>query len=125
MRPFGAILVVSVALSLAACGGGEAQPTELKKRADNPPPAQQPAVTLHDLSGMLPTKGRKHSGIVMDHVAGLQKLPGGTVAEYEEGKKKYQIFLIDADTNQQAAFMLLDAKANLKDPEYLASFGGY
>lgn len=32
---------------------------------------------------------------------------------------------MDTGTNQQAAFLLLDAKSVLKDPEYLSSFGGY
>jgi hypothetical protein len=86
---------------------------------------QDHTVTVHDQSAMLPAQGRKHSGIVADHVAGITKLPGGTVGDYESGGRKYQIFLVDAATNQQAAFLLLDAKAALKDPEYLASFGGY
>jgi hypothetical protein len=74
---------------------------------------------------MLPPKGLKHAGIVTDHVAGISKLPGGTVGDYAAGGKTYQVFIVDAETNQQAAFLLLDAKGGLKDPEYLSSFGGY
>jgi hypothetical protein len=74
---------------------------------------------------MLPPKGLKRSGIVMDHVAGIPKLPGGTVGDYAASGKTYQIFIVDAETNQQAAFLLLDAKGVLQNPEYLSSFGGY
>lgn len=116
------ILCVGVIAVLAGCGS-EAQQPGFAQRPAQPAPDHQ--VTLHDLSSLLPTKGLKHSGIVMDHVAGLSKLPGGTLGEYESKGKKYQVFIIDAGTDQQAAFMLLDAKANLNNPDYLSSFGGY
>ena len=38
---------------------------------------------------------------------------------------KFQEFIIDTDSAQTAAFMMLDMKAEMKDPQYLASMGGY
>ena len=87
--------------------------------------APERMVVVRDQSRMLPPRGLKHSGIVMDHVVGLPKLPGGTVGDYTSGGKSYQIFIVDTGANQAAAFLLLDAKGGLKDPEYLSSFGGY
>jgi hypothetical protein len=114
----------SPAIFLAALTVCAAQDSGFKTRPAAHPPAQTSA-TIQDLSRMLPTKGLQHSGIVMDHVFGISKLPGGTVGNYESGGKKYRIFIIDARANQDAAFLLLDAKSALKNPEYLASFGGY
>jgi hypothetical protein len=121
MKARGLVLLPAL---IAAAFRAPAQQPGFAKRADAHPPVETPAV-LHDLSSLLPTKGLKHSGIVMDHIGGLRKLPGGTLGDYETGGKKYQVFLIDAGGNQAAAFLLLDAKADLTNPEYLASFGGY
>jgi len=116
---------------LTGCSGPGQQPElqqpEFKKRSEAPVGSlvHDRTVTVRDQSRMLPPKGLKHSGIVMDRVAGIPKLPGGTVGEYASGGKTYQIFIVDADTNQQAAFLLLDAKGVLQNPEYLSSFGGY
>ncbi|HKD08047.1 MAG TPA: hypothetical protein VKB79_19255 [Bryobacteraceae bacterium] len=114
-----------LAIVLTAATVYAAQEPGFKTRPANPTPPTQTAGAIHDLSRMLPSKGLKHSGIVMDQVFGISKLPGGTVGDYESGGKKYRIFIIDARANQDAAFMLLDAKSALKNPEYLASFGGY
>ena len=117
-------LGVAVAAAFSALNGcSDAQQPEFKKRT--PEPASDHPVTVRDQSRMLPTKGLKHSGIVMDHTAGISQLPGGTVGDYESGGRKYQIFIVDAGNSQQAAFLLLDVKGVLKDPEYLSSFGGY
>jgi hypothetical protein len=62
---------------------------------------------------------------VPDHILDQPKLPGGTLAEYELKGKKYELFIIDTDTNQQSAFLLLDIKGALENPEYIAYMGGY
>ncbi len=55
----------------------------------------------------------------------MKALPGGSIGEYEVKGKKYQMFIVDADSNQNAAFIMLDLKAALKDPVYIAYMGGY
>ena len=122
------LICAAGALAVLMGCSGPAQPTELqqpefKKRSDAP--VHDRTLTVRDQSRMLPLKGLKHSGIVMDHVAGIPKLPGGTVGDYSAGAKTYKIFIVDAETAQQAAFLLLDAKGVLQNPEYLSSFGGY
>jgi hypothetical protein len=121
------IAVAGALAVLTGCSGPgqqtESQQPEFKKRPETP--VHDRTVTVRDQSRMLPPKGLKHSGIVMDRVAGIPKLPGGTVGDYVSGGKTYQIFIVDAETNQQAAFLLLDAKGVLQNPEYLSSFGGY
>ena len=122
------LICAAGALAVLMGCSGPAQPTELqqpeiKKRSDAP--VHDRTLTVRDQSRMLPLKGLKHSGIVMDHVAGIPKLPGGTVGDYSAGAKTYKILIVDAETAQQAAFLLLDAKGVLQNPEYLSSFGGY
>jgi hypothetical protein len=119
----GALIGLAGALAaLTGCSAPAPQP-EFKNRSDAP--VRDRTVTVRDQSRMLPPKGLRHSGIVMDHVAGIPKLPGGTVGDYANGSRTYQIFIVDAETNQQAAFLLLDAKGVLQNSEYLSSFGGY
>ncbi len=74
---------------------------------------------------MLPLDGRVSAKTVPDHILGQPKLPGGTLGEYEVKGKKYQLFIIDIETNQQSAFLLLDMKGVLQNPEYIAYMGGY
>ena len=38
---------------------------------------------------------------------------------------KYQIFIVETDSAQDAAILLLDLKVTLKDPAYIAWMGGY
>ncbi|MDE3198369.1 MAG: hypothetical protein KGN84_18615 [Acidobacteriota bacterium] len=115
-------LALLVFAGLIGCGSAP-QPAETAKAPE--PAAKTPARPPRDLSRMLPPKGLVHSEVVPDHAAGISKLPGGTVGDYESGGKKYQIFITDEGASQDAAFLLLDVKGVLKDPEYLASFGGY
>lgn len=115
------------ALAFLALAGlmGCGSPPPPAETAKAPEAAKAPARPPRDLSRMLPPKGLSHSAVVPDHAADIAKLPGGTVGDYLEAGKKYQIFIVDAGANQDAAFLLLDLKGILKDPEYLASFGGY
>jgi hypothetical protein len=56
---------------------------------------------------------------------GIQALPGGTIADYENKGKKYQLFVIEEDSNQKAAFALMDLHGGLKNSEYISYMGGY
>jgi hypothetical protein len=110
IRVFGFVIL----LALAGCGPSQ-QP-----KAEAPPPAP-----VKDHSIMLPLDGRVSAKTVPDHILGQPKLPGGTLGEYEVKGKKYQLFIIDIETNQQSAFLLLDMKGVLQNPEYIAYMGGY
>lgn len=80
---------------------------------------------VKDDSTKLPLTGRTSAQVVQDHLLGIAKMPGGTLGEYETGGKKYQLFIIETDTAQKAAFLLVDMKDALTGPEYLAHMGGY
>jgi hypothetical protein len=103
-------------LLLAGCSS--ADPVAKKDVA----PAVVPVV---DHSAVLPQKGLLSSKLVPDHILGVAKLPGGVLGDYSVKGKQYQIFIVDAVTNQKAAFLMMDLKATLKSPEYLAYMGGY
>jgi hypothetical protein len=55
----------------------------------------------------------------------MKAMPGGSFADYDVKGRKYRMFIIDTDSNQKAAFLMLDMKAELKDPAYIAYMGGY
>lgn len=56
----------------------------------------------------------------------IAALPGGSLADYKVKGKTYQMFIIDTDSNQNAAFMLVDMKhAMAPNPDYIAYMGGY
>jgi hypothetical protein len=100
------------ALFLAACSSPE------KKAAAPPPPVKDDRLLL------LPTH-QTAAHLVPDHLLGKTALPGGTLGDYDDAGKKYQLFIIETETPQDAAFLLVDFKPLLKDPAYIAYMGGY
>lgn len=111
--------VVCGTLLLAGCGASSSEPTAKVEVA----PAALPRVADH--TAVFPQRGLTGSRVVPDHILGVQKLPGGSLGEYTVKGKNYQLFIVDAETNQKAAFLLLDLKATLQNPEYIAYIGGY
>jgi hypothetical protein len=108
-------LLCAIALTAMGCGG----------TADKAPPAEAAPAPVKDLTSMLPADGRVAARVVPNHILDEAKMPGGTLGDYESKGKKYRLFVIDADTNQQAAFLLLDLKGALQSPEYISYMGGY
>jgi hypothetical protein len=112
-----AMLFIAAAVILAACGSS---PEPAAK--SEPPRIPAP---VRDLTGLLPSAGRVSAGVVPDHLLDQPAMPGGTLGDYAAGGKKYQLFIIETDTSQNAALLLLDMKTALRNPEYLPNFGGY
>lgn len=110
-------LVLAAALFLAACASSPAP----EKKAAAPPP---PAPVKDDTAFLLP-EHRTSVQIVPDHLLGIAAFPGGTVGDYTDGGKKYQLFVTELPTPQDAAFLLLDAKNAFTNPAYIAYMGGY
>jgi len=94
-----------------------------------PAPAARPAVqTPKRVMDHTPALIQEHlisSRVVPDHVLDHPKLPGGSVGEYENKGRKYRAFIIDTPTGQDAALILFNYKADLKQPEYISYMGGY
>jgi hypothetical protein len=76
-------------------------------------------------TSLFPEAGKVSAVIVPDHMLDMKALPGGSLAEYDVKGKKYREFIIDTDSSQTAAFMMLDVKSQLKDPQYISWMGGY
>ena len=112
-------LLLLVAAALAGCGSA---PEPEKKAEALPPPAP---TAVKDHSAAMPPEGLKGSEVIPNHILGRQEMPGGTLGSYEAKGRKYQQFIIDVDDNQKAAFLLLDFKKTLKDPDYIDYMGGY
>jgi hypothetical protein len=110
-----AALVVLMLGLAAGCGAPEATPPPKAAAKPKPP----------DLSRFFPQKDRLEVTIVEDHVMGSQALPGGNVAEYRAGAKRWRLFLVPAKSAEAAAILLLDYKSTLKDPRYVPAFGAY
>lgn len=107
-------LICALALLGAACGSGPAGAPQA------PPPKP-----VKDLTGLLPLTNRVAARVVPDHLLENLKLPGGSVGDYKAGAKEYQMFVIEGESFQAAAFMLVDAKEGLQNQEYIAYMGGY
>jgi hypothetical protein len=74
---------------------------------------------------MLLPLNRTSAKVVPDHLLGNSALPGGTIGDYHADGLKYQLFIVETASSQDAAILLLDVKATLKDPAYIAYMGGY
>lgn len=105
-------------LLLAGFVVGCSSAPEKKAAAPSPPPVQD------DTALLLPLH-RTGVHVVPDHLLGKTAMPGGTIGDYEEDGKKYQLFIIETASAQDAAILLLDLKVSLKDPAYIAYMGGY
>jgi hypothetical protein len=105
-------------LFLALVTMGCSTPPEKKAAAPAPPPVKDDTALLLPLN-------RTSAKVVLDHLLGKTALPGGTIGEYDADGLKYQLFIIETDSAQDAAILLLDLKATLKDPAYIAYMGGY
>ena len=104
----------AAAVLLAGCGSPE------KKAAAPPPP---PPVKDNRLL-LLPAH-QTSAKVVPDHLLDKMALPGGTIGSYDDGGKKYQLFVIETETTQDAAFLLVDFKPLLTNPTYISYMGGY
>ncbi len=112
--------ISSGALALLLAGCGE-QPAPKAVPVTPPAAVVKPA----DESRRFPLKDRTGTMVVQEKLLGHDFLPGGNVATYERGAKKYKLFLIRLGDATKAGILLLDYKTRLKDAKFVASFGGY
>src|SRR6185437_1042417 len=117
------IALIGVALlALAGCSSApETPPTPAPTAKTEPAPVKNHTSLFDDA-------GKINATVVPDHILGMQTLPGGSYAEYDLKGVKYQEFIVDTDSNSQAADELVDMKHEMaKDPapEYLSHIGGY
>jgi len=103
-------------LWLAACSSA---PAPEKKAAAPPPPP------VKDDTALLLPAHQTSAHVVPNHLLDIAAMPGGTIGDYADGAKKYQLFLIETDSPQDAAFLLLDMKAAMTNAAYIAYMGGY
>lgn len=108
-------MIVVAALTLAGCGASQ----------EHQVPVETVASPVADHTSVFPKPGLTGSRVVPDHLLGVAKMPGGSLGDYAVKGKNYQLFVIDAGTSQKAAFLLLDLKATLRAPDYIAYMGGY
>ena len=109
------VLVLAALVTLIGCSSAP----EKKAEAPLPPPP------VKDNTAQLLPLNRTSAKVVPNHLLGKDALPGGTIGEYDANGVKYQLFIIETDTAQDAGILLLDLKATLKDPAYIAHMGGY
>ncbi|HEU5022616.1 MAG TPA: hypothetical protein VFT60_12020 [Bryobacteraceae bacterium] len=117
---YAAPLICLVCLGFVGCGSSPepaAAPQAVAKPA--PPP-------VRDHTVLFPDARKTGTHLVQNHLLDIEALPGGSMADYEVKGKKYQMFIIDTDSNQNAAFMMVDMKhAMAPNPDYMAHIGGY
>ncbi|HEX4134183.1 MAG TPA: hypothetical protein VHY84_06135 [Bryobacteraceae bacterium] len=109
------LALMAIGCILIGCGS----PPEKKAEAPPPPPP------VKDDTALLLPLNRTSAKVVPNHLLGKDALPGGAIGDYDANGLKYQLFIIETDTAQDAAILLLDLKATLKDPAYIAYMGGY
>ncbi|MCC7339516.1 MAG: hypothetical protein IT170_00395 [Bryobacterales bacterium] len=104
----------------ASCGPA---PKEAAPAAE--PAASAPRPAAVDVSRYLSSDDRVKVQLVEDHLLGIQALPGGNIAEYSKGGKRFRQFLLKAPSVALSAVYLTDLKDAMSNPKFVASFGGY
>jgi hypothetical protein len=104
---------------LGGCSGTrEAPPATAEKK---PAPAARPP----DESRRFPSTNQVKIELVDNHLLGKDFLPGGNLADYEREGKKYRQFLITCKSPDQATFLMMDFKSQLREAKFIGHFGGY
>jgi len=116
-------ILTAAAMLLVGCGSNStpARPDATEAAPAAPTPAPKPPEAARRLS----TEGLKDTEVVASKLMGKPFMPGGVVAHYEKGGKKFDLFIADAGDATSAALLLPDWQKALTDPKFVASFGGY
>ena len=114
-------LLIAVAVVLAGCGSSPAPAPE--KAAPKAALATR-IVVAQNLSRFLPEENRTRAVVMPGPLLGNKVLPPGTVGDYA-GATPYQLFIVETESPQEAAILLLDWKGTLANADYDAGFGGY
>lgn len=108
-------LLLTALVLLTGCG--EAPKATAPQKAEAPAPA--------DESRRLPKAHQVSTKVVRSHLMEKQFMPGGTLADYKDGRREYQIFLAKMPSANEAALLLPDWRVALKDAKLVPSFGAY
>ncbi len=111
-------LLFLLALIAIACG-----PVPKPEAANPPALPDLPRAIAEDVR--FPSPNRKSIAVVQAPLLGLPYLAAGNLAEYVAGPKQYKLLLIHCRTAQQAGSYIFDIKNQMKDPKFVASYGGY
>lgn len=110
--------VMTAAAVLTGCGGSpEAKPEPAK------PVAKRVAPPPEDMR--FPTAGRVEVVQSAEPLYGKAFLAGGNIARYKQGSKQFELFLIKCRDEAEPASIMFAYKKTLKDPKFIAHFGGY
>jgi len=113
------ISIVIGLVALFGCGVGSEAPAPEKRAAVKAPPKSA------DLSMYFAKEGQVDMELVDNHLLGKDFLPGGNLAQYDKGGKKYQQFLIQTRNGETAALLAFEFKGDLADSKFVPHFGGY
>lgn len=117
IAPMKPILVIALVAGLMSCGSAPPEVASKPKLPDLPKPIAEDV--------RFPSANRKSIAVVEKELLGVSYLGGGNLAEYDTGKQKYKLLLIRCRTASQAGIYILDIKNQMKEPKFVASYGGY
>ncbi len=117
------VLALPFALAALLVSCGAPPPATEATEAKKPRLPDLPNPVAEDVK--FPKPNRKSVEVVPSKLFGYEFLGGGNVASYEAGKKIYKLFAIRCRNAQQAGSYIFDIKSQLKDPRFVASYGGY
>lgn len=113
-----AIAVIAL-FAAAGCGTSETG------SAPEPESVATPAERILDQTHYFRKEGLVEAKVVDDHLAGKDFMPGGNLAEYDRGGKKFQVFFSQRRNADLAMFLFMDYKEVLADQKFVPHFGGY
>lgn len=100
-----------------SCGG--------EQTAEKKGPTKVQVAAPMDETRRFEMAGREKVEVVPDQLFGKSFLPGGNVASYEKGGKRWQQFVIKAKSPADTAILLGQFKDAMQQPKFVAHMGGY
>ncbi|MYG02447.1 MAG: hypothetical protein F4173_09275 [Acidobacteriia bacterium] len=115
------VILLGTALMLGSCGPSTDDSGPASEQAAE---QKKPAEEIRDETYRFHKEGLVEAKVVQDNLCGQDFMPGGNVADYDKGGKKYQVCFTLRRNADAAMFLSMDYRDALSDQKFIPHFGG-
>lgn len=116
------VILLGTALMLGSCGPSTDDSGPASEQAAE---QKKPAEEIRDETYRFHKEGLVEAKVVQDNLCGQDFMPGGNVADYDKGGKKYQVCFTLRRNADAAMFLSMNYRDALSDQKFIPHFGGF